>query len=591
MRTRVLPYLLVGAVLALTCSAGVRADGGGNTAAPPDDRGTASDEPGSEQPAERGPGWETLWEMSVPHEAGRPFDLLDGAGVHVGADGALLVSHSGVVDVFDLATGALRFSVDPPLQVHSMAQLGNVVLVHSADDPRGAVRRYSDIVTAYDASSGALLWQQRGGPEGTLQPGEDGALRDTTVVLTERGAAWVGPSYLSGQDPVTGEWTWGREDDQQDCVADGVAATRGHALLLRECPDGDTVVEAVDPASGSPAWRQELGPLEEPRLSVTPDLVAVNHVTGGRPTVVVLDEAGETVTQATIQDPEFLAEMGITLLGRDEQNVYLVNGATLYALNAKAGEISWQRSTRWRGWWEGLWRTEGGDVVSVGGNGNWYDTAALGRPAESVVTDPDGRQYDVPLPNRGDPVGHGGDVLVTATRGSDGTRLSALRLRPDLHPEPVGLGGVPAAEWPDACALLSDDALGILGAERGTDYERLPVDDSREVNGTTLPHVPACRFASASGSAEELFEVGVRWVARDAETARRIAGGGLPWGVWEGELRALGSDSLLYGVASGPAGGFESVIMARGREVIVVVGRERELVLRVGELLASATDG
>ncbi|WP_165986712.1 PQQ-binding-like beta-propeller repeat protein [Streptomyces sp. YIM 98790] len=583
-RRHVFSCLMVFAVLALTCTAGnPLAENGGEEI----DGGSSAR---TSVPGIRAPGWEVLWAASSTPEAGLDFNAINGAGALLGFDGALLVAHSGVLDVYNTATGQIRRRVHPPAELLDMGQAGAVVMVQSGDSPSSLPRYSSRVLTAYDAYSGGLLWQQRGVTDAIMQPGETAHhIHESAVAMTTRGPVWLTTYTSYGMDWRTGRFTWTRENRRPDCHEDihtYTAATRSHAVIMQACPEGDAVVEALDPETGRTAWWHNLGQLREVRIRATADLIAFSHADQGAPTVTVFDDSGERLADATIIDPEFSLDTGMDVVGHSGEDVYFSYGWTLYAFNTGRDAPSWQGSVPVAGG-PGPWMLDDRAIISVSGTPNIRNVGELGRPTESTVTDLTGRQQTLPLPVRGSPVGVSGDILITVTEEPGSTRISALRLRNHTYSGPAALRGIPRSKWPDACALLPGDRLESLGGG----HLPLPVRGSREVFGVTLPHETHCRFATESGEESTFFEIRVQWVAEHPDAARHIAAGDLPWNSPSVEMRVLGPGTYLIRPLEGePETIVTSVIVTRGRHVIVVSGRDPDLVVETAGILPPIAD-
>ncbi|MDT6983858.1 hypothetical protein ACFSUJ_12815 [Streptomyces lusitanus] len=580
MRRRAPLFLLAFCVLV---GAGLSGDDGGTTGTPPppvtDDALVWEPEWTVFRKAE---GYYTGWGPQYP-----PVEL--------GPDRTLTVRRTDAVDMFDTATGRLITTMNTPQGAYppEAFRVGDLLFEYRAADVYGWPddgMAQGGALSAYDGSSGRLLWQQRGPVDRFLLAGGR-SMADVEysppsgLALTEKGVVAIQGAWSAGQDAWTGRNTWTREEQETRCREGrprlAYAVTRRHVLMLRECAGEQTVLEAIDPETGRAAWQRKFGELEDAALSVGAELIGVNGTSEGvrgRRTISVLDETGRRLATTKVGLPASRPH-DLTMIGRSGNTLLLHLGDAVHTVPVGGGTASRRDTLDDLGIPQVL---ADGTLVSVQ---TWadspYSVVGLGRPVESVIHDVTGRRRVLPVPGGGEVVGLSGDVLITQREMRDGNLFSGLRLKHRRSANP-SLGGVPPSDWPDACTLLSNRALAAVGPG----YVRLPVRDSREVFGVQLPRPSACRFATPSANQQEIFDVRVQWVAGDPLTAGRLVEVDLPWADPTGSLRVLEPRTYLYrpGVA-GEKDVDSAVIKVMGRHILMVTGRDADLLVRVAARL------
>ncbi|MFF7311789.1 hypothetical protein [Streptomyces sp. NPDC008137] len=314
--------------------------------------------------------------------------------------------------------------------------------------------------------------------------------------------------------------------------------TAHRIVLLDSCPGRTEELEVVDPEDGDTVWKKKTGPWRDGiQLSVVRDAIGVTVDKELR----VFAESGEELLRRKAGRTSELwpvAEArGVVYLSESHYDGEPDSGAlrsrTLHAVRSDTGKTLWKRSQELLGGDELSSEVIVGSADVAGayaGDLRWsVGDARLRGPGASSLTDLAGRRSaPVPWPVAGTYVGMSGELLIVRSEERDGTRYTALRPghRGVDAEHPVALGGANRTDWPDACGLVGAGLLSELG--RG--YVKLPVESSRTVLGTKLPRPSVCRFATPSGSDEDIFSVTVRWVAPDAKAARTYATSAIPWG-------------------------------------------------------------
>ncbi|MFI7008370.1 PQQ-binding-like beta-propeller repeat protein [Streptomyces sp. NPDC050145] len=444
----------------------------------------------SREPLERPNALEVAWSFRTP---GRALDTADTPAAL--NDSMLAIPLGETVSIVDARDGH-RLSTPRGAggALEPAGFSGGVLFGMARPDAEGSLN-------AYDPATGKRLWRKtasrsRQQKAGNGWTGGAPLLPDPGPVVETVGGR------LAGLEPRTGEVRWSeRIPAVASCgeVAPAgpglpsyppyrIGATARYVVLLGECPGHVAQLQVRDAQDGSVVWQKRLAKWREYiRIDTSRNAIVTSWDDDFR----VFTEAGKEYARGKrgrkpAPSPEDLS--GGVAVG--DANV----------AGAYVGDLRW----------------------SVG-------DARLQGPGASALTDREGRRSpSVPWPVAGTFVGRSGDLLIVRSEERYGTRYTALRPRHRTveADRPAALGGTERTDWPDACRLLRAGLLQKLG----TDYVELPVRSSRTVMGVELPHPSVCRFATESGSDDDIFSVTVRWVAPDDEAARTYATSGIPWG-------------------------------------------------------------
>ncbi|MEV0226124.1 PQQ-binding-like beta-propeller repeat protein [Streptomyces sp. NPDC050704] len=512
----------------------------------------------------RADAFEAVWSQSVLGEPGTP----------TATDDVVLIPHGHMIDVRDARTGKSRRTVraDPAEQIVSTSLTGDVIVA-------GVERNSFLTLQGFDVHTGMRLWTHPYKTRAIVRPrDEQNLVVPGTVIVTERGIVnHVHGGHIIGLNVRTGEPTWQQqaECDSKAYTAAGVtddsfysawsAATARYLITLCE-EDSKNVLKALDPRDGHRVWQADVKD-GGTKLSTTTDVIGVQSIDANsrNASFTLFDESGDHLADRTVKDQAGESRT----VGRVGDTVYFHDGRQLHALRADGSP---------------LWRQDAPDDLVVNAqavisNGETLTPQSMQRTGVSVVIDLSGkRRAMLPWPLRGELIGMSGELLIIRGDEEDGARYTALRLTQQDLEEPA-LGGVAPSDWPDACSLLSDKQLNGLGEG----YLRLPVDKSRTVFGVRLPHQTQCRFATESGSDKDIFQITVRWVATDSDTAREVFASGLPW---DTGVKPLNRSVHLISERTGLLLE-KSAVVASGRYVIGVNAPKNEKLVRTIALLLS----
>ena len=156
-------------------------------------------------------------------------------------------------------------------------------------------------------------------------------------------------------------------------------------------------------------------------------------------------------------------------------------------------------------------------------------------------------------------VGAGAGLLIGQSDGDHGTVITAYR--PQGPPAPLTEpGGVVAADWPDACALVIAADLRAIAAG----YVAVPRDLA--VGGLTWPWPVSCSYATP-GKADPVITLTVSWVAASAAQASELLDSALNGASNDGDqVFGVGGGFLVVG--EGPAGETDTAMIASGRAIV-----------------------
>lgn len=497
---------------------------------------------GRGRPLERPNTLDVAWSFRT---SGRALDVSDQPAA-VG-DRMLAIPQGGKASIVDTRDGRLLSMVRSSADRFSPVGFSGGVML-AVEEWFGQAAKAS--LNAYDPATGRKLWHKAA--NSTPRKGEEDDWLGQPPFLLEPGpVTQLSDGRLVGLVPRTGAIRWSKPTpeaspcDQSNADVNrppasplNAAAAEQHIALLRGCQGETADIEVVNTEDGSSMWQRSMGRVRE----------SVGVTSAGGVIGVGLDHdvrlfaaSGKEIPRRGADSPS-----GLWPVGEADGVVYLSEGQpgvpadasslashTLHAVREDTGSTIWKRPQG---------RQAPSSVTSESiitaadvpgayvGDLRWSPgDARLQGPGASSLRDFAGRQSPtVPWPVAGTYVGSSGDLLIVRSEDKDGTRYTALRPghRTVDAEKPAALGGAERRDWPNACGLVSDDLL----AELGENYVKLPVKSSRKVMGTKLPSPSVCRYATESGSDDDIFAVTVRWVAADEKAADTYATSVIPWG-------------------------------------------------------------
>ncbi|MFB4305977.1 PQQ-binding-like beta-propeller repeat protein [Actinomadura sp. GTD37] len=353
-------------------------------------------------------------------------------------------------------------------------------------------------LVAFDALSGGLLWRRDGELPAAVSRTTLRWPAGSDIVLTTDD----GHRTLFGVSAVTGNRVW-RLALPRGCrlfeggahPSDGREALAAFGLDCRE-EDGRrrSRLLAVDPAKGTVRWDERLGAKESPEVSMLDGVTLASDGTALRAFGEDGDQIGAWKGDGVCGD---LMCPGVLAPGR-LMVVYHPDGdrsgdTRMEAVDLASGRVAWGRDV-----------PAYAALAEAGGHVFALRPRLSERllPAGVDIVEPsDGSATTAPAPFSMDPdlpgarpwlAAAGGLLYVgvpqAAPRPDGAARLVALRGGP-TGAGPAELGGVPAADWPDACSLLTGPDLA---AARMTGYA---ADPSRTSAGTVkLPRPVSCTY-------------------------------------------------------------------------------------------------
>lgn len=344
----------------------------------------------------------------------------------------------------------------------------------------------------FDGLSGGLLWRASDGRPATVGRATLHWPSGSDIVLT----ASIDRRELYGRSTVNGARRW-KLKLPKDCRLYEDAprpsdSSSDLAALALDCKGGRSHLLAVEPSTGRFLWDRELGSDDAPEVSVHGGTVLAADGEALR----VYDADGEQL--AVWNDPDICgAGMCPSALSGDLLIVVRSDDpgdtARMEAIDLKKGRVAWDREAP-----SYAALTEAG--------GRLYGlrprlTDGLLPAGVDLITPATGDAVTAPLPFAVDPdlvgvhpwmAAAGGMLYISvpeaAPRPSGAAHLVALRGAPSGR-GPAELDGVPAASWPDACALLKPADLVTA---------RLPVRPGAPVRAgiasVRLPRPVACQY-------------------------------------------------------------------------------------------------
>ncbi|WP_242903221.1 outer membrane protein assembly factor BamB family protein [Actinomadura terrae] len=577
------------------------------------------------------------WERTIPMHHG-PVAGYDSVAYDV-AQGQVVVASGDGLEVRDARTGEGRWSY----RRSGWTLLGwastrsRLIAYFERDGHRG-----ERLFAGFDALSGGLLWRREG---------ERPAAASRTTLRFPAGAGVVLATdeerrTVSGRSAETGARVWERRLPGRCRLFEGAAhpsdAREKLAALALDCP-GRSRLLALDPATGRIVFDQPLGSPESPEVAMLDGVTLASDGTALRafgPKGALLAAwkgdtvCGDEMCPAVIADGRLVVvhhPEGERKPRRDEgaegeddrptddeeadQERYGDSAARMEAVDVSSGRSVWRRDApayaalaqagdriyALRPRLSEALLPAGIDIVSPG-------TGAGTTAPAPLAVDPD-------LPGVRPWMAAAGGLLYVAyaespPRPKGRARLAALR-GGATGAGPAELGGVPEADWPDACELLSGPDLAT---EHLDSYVRRPT--RARVGSVKIPNPVSCTYeppepghpkkkdsgkkdkkvkkpkkstepspsgtrssgkasAGPSGTPDPAKEpiirgltVSIRWVAPDEGTAGRLLDALCSTQAQVRQRRDLGDEAYQLGQTTGP-------IALRVGRVIVVVDTDR----------------
>ncbi|WP_141580096.1 PQQ-binding-like beta-propeller repeat protein [Actinomadura sp. WMMA1423] len=432
---------------------------------------------------------------------------------------------------------------------------GNTVVVE-AQDPAGA-----QFVVGLDVVTGSVRWKQQR-PEEYAEIGVGDAV---VAVQTDQ-------DTLKGVSTDSGEllWEWSAAPG---CVLVSTKASESLLGARERCGTTGRAV-ALDPSNGRVRWRQPTGTGSEgeddpgPNWEIRGSLMffwAGQRITAysGSGRRVFDRQSGSTCASETC----FAANSDVAVIAYNDAATKSDPAGTnnvVQAVGLRDGRTLWRH----------VLQVE--RVVIVGGYA--YVTGRLSSPLlppafgridigtgrYSVVAAP---QFDLSSALIGI---DGATVVSGETLGSE--RTSAFRA---AGPPRGVLGGAPAAQWPDACALL--DGGKLASTMRGFTYRAVPI----RASGTGLSRPVTCQYIPKPTSGPTV-EVSVGWVASDRRQATDVI-----HGITSGRpLAGIGDNAVRIDPGEGGVEQAELAVQVGRYVVYIHVVREPDAASKIGRDVA-----
>jgi outer membrane protein assembly factor BamB len=510
----------------------------------------------------------TSWQLATPvHHSGLPpYDQV----AHAVVRGQLIVVSGHGLSVRDGRTGQDRWHYyRGGWSLLGWAATGDRIVVYTEREGNRGDR----LLLGFDVVSGQELWRQSGAMPAATDRTTLRWPAAAGVVLTTDGDR----TTLHGRSAETGRRLWTKALPPE-CVlpeaaayaSDGADGTDPLTAVALDCADHSRVL-AVDPTTGSTRLDASYGAADPPEVVVVRGaavaLVAVFDGTALR----VYRDGKQVLTRA---GDDACATMCPTA-GDADRLVMVYRPAAAKRSRVEAVDLRSGRT---------LWSRDGPDYAAVTvSDGRLYalrpNLAPNLLPAGiDIVALAGGEVTTVPAPvvlgSRRDILrpwlGTGGGLLYlgvpeAAPRPFGAARLVALR-GAGAGPGPAELGGVAAADWPDACDLLRKRDLADFGPDT---FDYRPHREYASVGRVRLSRAVSCTYEPPGrGPGREQSaaapRVTVEWVA---DTPGAAAGLLAALRATQGRARdvpGIGDEAYELGLPSG------TIAVRVGRYILAV---------------------
>ena len=512
----------------------------------------------------------TSWQLTTPvHHSGLPpYDQV----AHAVVEGQLVVVSGHGLSVRDGRTGQARWHYyRSGWSLLGWAATGDRIVVYTERDGDRGDR----LLLGFDVVSGQELWRQSG-----AMP----AATDRTTLRWPAAAGMVlttdgDRTTLHGRSAETGRRLWTKAlprgcalPEAASYASDGADGPDPVTAVALDCADHSRVL-AVDPTTGRVRLDASYGTADPPEVAVRDAAVVVFDGTalrvyrGGRQLLSRGgDDACATMCPVAIEGDRLVVVYLPNRPGSDKQG-------RMEAVDLRSGRSLWRRAapdyaavTVSGGRLYALRPSLAQNLLPAG-----IDIVDLARGDATTVPTPVvlGSRRDVVRPW----LGAGGGLLYVgvpeaAPRPFGAARLVALR-GAGAGRGPAELGGVAAADWPDACDLLHKRDLADFGPDH-LDYR--PRREYARVGGVRLSHAVSCTYEPPGPSGQRTGEaqsaaaprVSVEWVA---DTPGAAAGLLAALRATQGRARdvpGIGDEAYELGLPSG------TIAVRVGRYILAV---------------------
>lgn len=490
-----------------------------------------------------------------------------------------LPAANGDLTAVDPASGAVLWKVAPDQgwNFRADAAIGGRLYAYLTSPNQDLIR-----FIAFNASNGAVEWRTVVGVMLYRSIGQQ-------VMFTSRGiVVQIGAANrLYGLSLSNGHGIWLSELPAA-CDGGSTAVAPGAALFLLQCPGSGVRLESVDPATGRVRWQRVVA------VSRTPVYPIELYATGPGDIVAqagadlrIYNPGGSVIVRRA---PPLGCAGGSCAVAANGSAAVLEAGPksdVVQGISLATGQVQWRRSGE-------LLQIGGASGAVAGPAGILYAAAgpALASsqtgllPAFLVAMQAStGRSSMipvpvVPVPGSGLPAGFADGLIFVQSQTESGPTLTALRPGYARLQGPAQLGGVAAAQWPDACRLLRPGDLRFISA--GYVSSPRPVS----LGGVTWPKPVTCAFVGP-GAGDPAVTLTVGWVAPSARQAQLLEATDLGIeGSSNGPPPRVPGGYLIYDGAVN--GGYDRVLIVAGSAIaeLTVPGHAADAI-RLAPLVAS----
>lgn len=473
------------------------------------------------------------------------------------ADSAVVLPvPGGDLTVRDPRTGRIesRIAPDRGWQFSGDAVIGDR-LYTSMTPPTGNLARFA----AYDLGTGLAVWRTDVSAQlfSATEP-QNSVITPHGIVLLLAAAGELGGLRLSdGKDAWLTRLPAG-------CPLAGVAgspptaAVTGSptaAVFVLECTGKGARLISVDPASGRISWQRVLAVSRTDVYPITLDTTNAGDILAGvGNTVHVFTPGGRMIAT-----PPTCPGGGCTIGSNGSDGVLVelgTNTSAIQGIDLGTGQVRWQRTS------EPI-----GAAGPVDSSGTMYADSApfLGGQNELLpqfvlaMQTTTGLSTVIPLPVASSfPIGTADGLLFVESVWVPS--ITAFRPEHVAMAGPTALGGVAAADWPDACVLLTPGDLRFIAA--GYVFSPRPVS----LPGVTWPKPVTCAYVGP-GAGDPAVTLTVGWIAASTQQANELLASELA-AVFTNDIKPspIPGGYLVYDGAMN--GGADRALIVAGRAIV-----------------------
>jgi outer membrane protein assembly factor BamB len=450
----------------------------------------------------------------------------------VTASSVIVPTPGGDLAILDAMTGRPERSIAPDTgwNFTSTAVIGERLYAYlktTTDDP--TIAR----LEAYDLSTGRSLWRT----DIKAQPDRiflsEPMITSRGIVVVQSSEVEPGPTDLvQGLRLADGKATW--LGLRLPCSTGSDIGTASAAVFLLECTNGIRLV-TIDPADAQVSWQHVLVANPSAYFAFNPPELSLSATNLGD----IIAQTGHTASIftpsgrliVTRAPPSSCWTYGCDVVAAGQigiLNFDTETGPVEQAFNLSTGQVVWQQP--------GELIIGPGTNYLMSASSQDYGGILFARAGPSIVDEfssllpafvlamqvSTGRSTVLPLPLVGNStsantvfVGSTAHLLIVAEEAAENAYVMALRPENAAIRGPAVLGGVTAAEWPNACTLLTPADLRFIAA--GYASAPRPVT----LSGANWPKPVTCAYVGPNAG-DPAVTLTIAWFASSNEQANEL---------------------------------------------------------------------